>query len=182
MKEQSTSVTSVAIGADEAAFDLKEILKAYLKGRGIEVVDYGAFDKSPVLYPDIAVKVAEAVAAGKHPRGILMCGTGIGMAISANKVPGIRAALCHDVYSAERAQKSNDAQILTLGARVIGPELAKKIVEVWLRSHFAGGPSARKVRKIMQIERAHLRAADTAPGDSSGQDHAPAPDPAPETP
>jgi ribose 5-phosphate isomerase B len=152
MKEQSSSVTSVAIGADEAAFDLKEILKAYLKGRGIEVVDYGAFDKSPVLYPDIAVKVAEAVAAGKHPRGILMCGTGIGMAISANKVPGIRAANCHDTYSAERARKSNDAQILTMGARVIGPELAKTVVDAWLASEFEGGGSAPKVERMIQYD------------------------------
>jgi len=152
MKEQSPSVTSVAIGADEAAFDLKEILKAYLKGRGIEVVDYGAFDKSPVLYPDIAVKVAEAVAEGKHPRGILMCGTGIGMAISANKVPGIRAANCHDTYSAQRARKSNDAQILTMGARVIGPELAKTIVDAWLASEFEGGGSAPKVERMIQYD------------------------------
>ena len=152
MKEQSPSVTSVAIGADEAAFDLKEILKAYLKGRGIEVVDYGAFDKSPVLYPDIAVKVAEAVAEGKHPRGILMCGTGIGMAISANKVPGIRAANCHDTYSAQRARKSNDAQILTMGARVIGPELAKTIVDAWLASEFEGGGSAPKVQRMIQYD------------------------------
>ena len=152
MKEQSPPAMSVAIGADEAAFDLKEILKAYLKGRGIEVVDYGAFDKTPVLYPDIAVKVAEAVAAGKHPRGILMCGTGIGMAISANKVPGIRAANCHDTYSAQRARKSNDAQILTMGARVIGPELAKTIVDAWLDSEFEGGGSAPKVEKIIQYD------------------------------
>ena len=152
MKEKSLSAMSVAIGADEAAFDLKEILKAYLKGRGIEVVDYGAFDKTPVLYPDIAVKVAEAVAAGKHPRGILMCGTGIGMAISANKVPGIRAANCHDTYSAQRARKSNDAQILTMGARVIGPELAKTVVDAWLASEFEGGGSAPKVQRMIQYD------------------------------
>jgi len=151
MPQRPASV-SVAIGADEAAFDLKEILKAYLKDKGIQVVDYGAFDKSPVLYPDIAVKVAEAVAEGKHPRGILMCGTGIGMAISANKVPGIRAANCHDTYSAQRARKSNDAQILTMGARVIGPELAKTIVDAWLSSEFEGGGSAPKVERIIQYD------------------------------
>jgi ribose 5-phosphate isomerase B len=138
----------VAIGADEAAFDLKEILKAHLSARGVEVVDYGAFDKTPVLYPDIAVKVAEAIAAGKHPRGILMCGTGIGMAITANKVPGVRAATCHDTYSAERARKSNDAQILTMGARVIGAELAKTIVDAWLKSEFEGGGSTPKVERM----------------------------------
>jgi len=147
-----TAGRSVAIGADEAAFDLKEILKAYLQGRGVEVVDYGAFDKNPVLYPDVAVKVAEAVAAGTHGRGILMCGTGIGMAISANKVPGIRAANCHDTYSAQRARKSNDAQILTMGARVIGPELAKTIVDAWLASEFEGGGSAPKVQRIREYD------------------------------
>ena len=157
MREKSPSAMSVAIGADEAAFDLKEILKEYLKGRGIEVVDYGSFDRNPVLYPDVAVKVAEAVAEGKHPRGILMCGTGIGMAISANKVPGIRAANCHDTYSAQRARKSNDAQILTMGARVIGPELAKTIVDAWLDSEFEGGGSAPKVERIIQYDEKYRR-------------------------
>jgi ribose 5-phosphate isomerase B len=147
----------VAIGADEAAYDLKEILKAHLAARGVEVVDYGAFDKSPVLYPDIAVKVAEAIVEGKHDRGILMCGTGIGMAITANKVPGIRAATCHDTYSAERARKSNDAQVLTMGARVIGPELAKTIVDAWLASEFEGGGSTKKVERIVEYEKKFLK-------------------------
>jgi len=152
MPEVSASVTSVAIGADEAAFDLKETLKAHLARRGIEVKDYGAFDRNPVLYPDVAVKVAQAIADGTHPRGILMCGTGIGMAITANKVPGVRAACCHDTYSAERARKSNNAQILTMGARVIGPELAKTIVDAWLASEFEGGGSAPKVQKIIEYD------------------------------
>jgi ribose 5-phosphate isomerase B len=142
----------IAIGADEAAFDLKEILKAHLAARGVEVVDYGTFDRKPVLYPDIAVKVAEAIAAGRHPRGILMCGTGIGMAITANKVPGVRAATCHDTYSAERARKSNDAQVLTMGARVIGPELAKTIVDAWLKSEFEGGGSTPKVQRMVEYD------------------------------
>jgi ribose 5-phosphate isomerase B len=142
----------IAIGADEAAYDLKEILKAHLAARGVEVVDYGTFDRKPVLYPDIAVKVAEAIAAGRHPRGILMCGTGIGMAITANKVPGVRAATCHDTYSAERARKSNDAQVLTMGARVIGPELAKTIVDAWLRSEFEGGGSTPKVQRMVEYD------------------------------
>jgi len=142
----------IAIGADEAAYDLKEILKTHLAAKGVDVVDYGAYDKSPVLYPDIAVKVAEAIADGKHPRGILMCGTGIGMAITANKVPGVRAATCHDTYSAERARKSNDAQILTMGARVIGPELAKTIVDAWLKSEFEGGGSTRKVERMVEYD------------------------------
>jgi len=147
----------VAIGADEAAYDLKEILKTYLAGKGVDVVDYGAYDTSPVLYPDIAVKVAEAIAEGKHVRGILMCGTGIGMAITANKVPGVRAATCHDTYSAERARKSNDAQILTMGARVIGPELAKTIVDAWLKSEFEGGASTRKVERMVEYDEKYRR-------------------------
>jgi ribose 5-phosphate isomerase B len=157
VSEKAAAGISVAIGADEAAFDLKETLKAYLKTRGVVVVDYGAFDKNPVLYPDVAVKVAEAVAEGRHQRGILMCGTGIGMAISANKVPGIRAANCHDTYSAQRARKSNDAQILTMGARVIGPELAKTIVDAWLASEFEGGGSAPKVAKIREYDEKYRR-------------------------
>jgi len=150
-------ISSVAIGADEAAFDLKEILKDYLTKKGIEVQDYGAYDTNPVLYPDVAVKVAEAIAQGKHTRGILMCGTGIGMAITANKVPGVRAACCHDTYSAQRARKSNDAQVLTMGARVIGPELAKTIVDAWLDAEFEGGRSAPKVEKMIEYDEKYRR-------------------------
>lgn len=121
------------------------------------MVDYGVYDTNPVLYPDIAVKVAQAVAAGKHSRGILVCGTGIGMAITANKVPGIRAAVCHDPYSAERAMKSNNAQIMTLGARVVGEELAKMLVSIWLKSEFQGGGSTPKVARIGEYEQMFLR-------------------------
>jgi ribose 5-phosphate isomerase B len=144
---------TLALGADDAAFGLKEIIKGYLEELHIEVTDYGVYDTRPSLYPDIAVKVAVAISEGKHERGILMCGTGLGMAIAANKVPGIRAAPCHDTYSAERARKSNDAQILTMGARVIGPELAKKVVEAWLKSEFEGGGSTAKVRLISEYEK-----------------------------
>jgi len=151
---------TIALGADEAAFELKENIKAYLLSIGQEVEDYGVHSTDPVLYPDVALAVAGAVAAGKHSRGILMCGTGIGMAITANKVPGIRAAVCHDPYSAERSRKSNDCQIMTMGARVIGVELAKALVDVWLASDFQGGGSAAKVERIKQIE-AQFRAADS---------------------
>lgn len=145
----------IAIGCDEAALDLKTAILAYLDEQKIvpvTVEDHGVFTQEKVDYPDIALLVAEAVARGEAERGILLCGTGIGMAIVANKVPGIRAALCHDVFSAERARKSNDAQILTMGARVIGVELAKKIVGAWLPSEFAGGRSAPKVAKINAID------------------------------
>ncbi len=147
-------MATIAIGCDEAAFDMKETIKAYMASLGHEVEDYGVYDTAPSLYPDMAVKVAQSVAAGKHERGILICGTGIGMAITANKVPGIRAAQCHDVYSAERARKSNNAQIMTMGARVIGIELAKTIVSAWLNSEFQGGGSLQKVEKIMEYDTA----------------------------
>nr|WP_081499950.1 ribose 5-phosphate isomerase B [Komagataeibacter europaeus] len=142
----------IAIGCDEAAFTLKETIRDFLTAEGHAITDYGTYDGAPVLYPDIAVTVAEAIKAGKHERGILLCGTGIGVAISANKVHGIRAAQTHDTYSAERAMKSNNAQIITLGARVIGPELAKTIVKAYLSSEFPGGPSAEKISRIAYYE------------------------------
>jgi ribose 5-phosphate isomerase B len=136
------------IGSDEAAFDFKEKIKEYLTGKGYEIIDKGTYEGRPVLYPDVAIKVAQAVAHGEADRGILMCGTGIGMSISANKVPGIRAAVCHDCYSAERARKSNNAQIMCMGARVIGIELAKQLADIWLTCDFAGGNSQPKVDRI----------------------------------
>jgi len=127
----------IAIGADDAAIELKDLIVNWLQQKGIAVTDYSpAVQEDNTFYPDIAWTVAQAIRNEKHQRGILLCGTGIGMCITANKVPGIRAAQCHDTYSAERARKSNDAQIMTLGARVIGPELAKSIVEAWLASEF----------------------------------------------
>jgi ribose 5-phosphate isomerase B len=143
----------IAIGCDEAAYDLKELVKKYLLELDHTVEDFGTFDNRPVQYPDIAFAVAEKVAAGQFPRAILMCGTGIGMAICANKVPGVRAAQAHDTYSAERARKSNDAQVLALGARVVGPELAKSIVKAWLDSEFEPARSGPKVERIREYER-----------------------------
>ena len=139
----------IAIGADDAAFDFKDIIVKYLQSKNLKVIDYSS-DTQPEnkLYPDVANAVANAIKNGKHERGILICGTGIGVAISANKVPGIRAAQCHDTFSAERARKSNNAQIMTMGARVIGIELAKKIVDAWLESNFEGGGSTPKVERI----------------------------------
>lgn len=145
----------IAIGCDEAAYDLKQTLKAYIEQAGHEVTDFGTHDAQPVLYPNVAVAVAESVAAGHQERALLLCGTGIGMAICANKVKGIRAAQCHDTYSAERASRSNDAQIITIGARVVGPELAKAIVSAWLDSTFDGGRSQPKVDLIHAYEAKH---------------------------
>ena len=143
----------IAIGCDEAAFNLKETIKSYVVKLGHEVEDYGVHNTDPVLYPDIAYAVATAVASDKHERGILICGTGIGMAITANKIPGIRAAVCHDAYSAERSRKSNNCQIMTMGSRVIGEELAKMMVKIWLDSEFQGGGSVAKVDRINAIDK-----------------------------
>ena len=142
----------IAIGSDDLGLELKNMIRDFLKEKEIEVNDFGTMSKEPVDYPDIARKVAKAVAKEDYERGILICGTGIGMAIAANKVKGIRAAVCHDLYSAERSRKSNNAQIMAIGALIIGSELAKKLVEVWLNSEFQGGRSERKVKKIMEIE------------------------------
>jgi ribose 5-phosphate isomerase B len=149
----STPTKPIAVGADDAAFELKGKIVDYLKSKGITVEDYGVNKPDPaVLYPDVALTVAQAVASGKHDRGILMCGTGIGVAITANKVPGIRAAVCHDPYSAERSRKSNDCQIMTMGGRVIGEELAKSLVDIWLASDYEGGRSAAKVERMKEID------------------------------
>ena len=142
----------IAIGSDEAGYELKELVRKYLVDLNHEVEDFGTFDDRPVLYPDIAFAVAEQVAAGRFQRAILMCGTGIGMSICANKVPGVRAAQAHDTYSAERARKSNDAQVLAIGARVVGPELAKSIVKAWLESEFEPARSGPKVERIKAYE------------------------------
>ncbi len=143
----------IAVGCDEAAYALKVEIMKHLDSKGIEYKDFGAAAGEIVLYPDVAKKAAEAVAKGEYDRGILVCGTGIGMAITANKVPGIRAAVCHDPFSAERSRKSNNAQIMCMGERVIGVELAKYLVDIWLACDFAGGGSAPKVERIMEIEK-----------------------------
>jgi ribose 5-phosphate isomerase B len=142
----------IALGADHLGLPLKDALKAHLEGEGHEVIDYGVNDETPVDYPDVAIEVAEAVAAGTFSRAILVCGTGIGMAITANKIPGVRAANVADPYSAERARMSNDAQVLCLGSRVVAPEVARIIVDHWLAAEFQGGGSARKVDKIKALD------------------------------
>jgi len=148
----------IVIGCDEAAYNLKQEIKKHLEKRtDIELVDIGVQEGEIELYPDVAHKAAMAVAANEFDRGILLCGTGIGMAISANKVPGIRAAVCHDPYSTERSRKSNNAQIMCMGARVIGSELAKYLVDIWLECDFAGGGSTAKVNRIEELEREHLK-------------------------
>ncbi len=149
---------AIAIGCDEAAFELKQILKQVLVDCGLDVEDFGTHDTQPVLYPDIAFAAAQSIVDGRNDRAVLLCGTGIGMAISANKVPGIRAAQCHDTYSAERARKSNDAQVITMGARVVGSELAKTILRAWLASEFEPARSGSKVARIREFEEAVKKA------------------------
>jgi ribose 5-phosphate isomerase B len=142
----------IALGSDQLGLALKEEVAALLQERAIEFQDFGVSTGETVDYPDVAEAVAQAVREGQFDRGILICGTGIGMAISANKVPGIRAAVVHDPYSAERSRKSNDAQIMAMGGCVIGAQLARQLVSIWLRSEFQGGDSTRKLKKIGLIE------------------------------
>ena len=143
----------VAIGCDPNAAELKSVLVDHLNTLGYEVEDYGADDP---IYANVAFEVAEAVAAGTHDRGILICGTGIGMSLAANKVPGAYAALCADAYSAERARKSNNANIMTLGAQTVGSELAKTLVTIWMASEYEpGGRSEPKIQRIYEYARQH---------------------------
>ncbi len=143
----------IALGSDHGGYKLKENLKEYLKELYVEYSDFGCDSEQPIDYPDIGFKVSNEVKDGNFDKGILICGTGIGMSIVANKVKGIRASLCHDTFSARNAREHNDANILTLGARVIGVGLAKEIVKVWLNTKFSQGERhANRLNKIKQEE------------------------------
>jgi len=142
----------IAIGCDHGGFLLKNVLKNYLEKNGYEYQDFGTFTESSCDYPDIAIEVAENVSKGEFDRGILICGTGIGIGIAANKVKGIRAALCHDTFSAHASREHNNANILTMGQRVIGVGLALEIVDIWLKTEFEGGRHERRVDKISAYE------------------------------
>ena len=142
----------IVIGCDEAAYDLKEEIKKYLEKKGQEVKDVGVYDKSSSLYADTAEKLCKEITNGNYERGILLCGTGIGMAITANKVPGIRAAVAHDIFSLERMIKSNNCQVLCMGARIIAPQSAELLLDTWLDIKYHDGPSTPKVNRIMEVE------------------------------
>jgi ribose 5-phosphate isomerase B len=143
----------IAIGCDPNAAELKKAIIKHLAELGYECEDYGSDDP---IYANVAITVAEAVAAGKHDRGILMCGTGIGMSIAANKVPGAYAALCADSYSTERSIKSNNVNIMTMGEQVTGVELAKSLVTIWMNSEYTpGGRSEPKIQKICEYAKEH---------------------------
>jgi len=142
----------ILIASDHYGLLLKNPIRDYIIEKGCEVKDLGVNSEEPVLYPEIAMNLAEEVAKNNYSRGILICGTGIGMAIVANKVPGVRAAVIHDPYSAERSRASNDAQIATLGSLVIGVNAAKKMIDIWLESEFGGGRSLPKVQMIKDMD------------------------------
>jgi ribose 5-phosphate isomerase B len=142
----------IVLGCDHAAFALKVVIREYLLGKGIQVMDFGCFANEKVDYPNVAVKVAKAVSDGTYEKGILFCGTGIGMSICANKIKGIRAAVCSEPYSAKLSRLHNDSNILALGGRVVGIELAKMIVDIWLETPFEAGRHLRKVKMIESIE------------------------------
>lgn len=142
----------LVIGSDHGGFHLKETIKQYLQEQGIEVEDYGTLTGERCDYPDIAEKVAIAVAEGTFDRGILICGTGIGIGIAANKVKGIRAAVCNDLFSAEYGRRHNDANIVTMGERIIGTGVAKEVIRIFLHTPFDGGRHVERVAKIGKLE------------------------------
>ena len=147
----------IAIGADHAGYQVKESIKRFLEQAGYAVEDVGTFSEESVDYPDFARAVAERVAGGKENLGVLVCGTGMGMAVAANKVPGIRAAVAHDKMTARLAREHNDANVLTLGARVVDPGQAIEIVREFLSAQFAGGRHQRRIDKIAEMDQERVR-------------------------
>ena len=144
----------ITIGSDHGAVELKEeVRKVLAEFDGISVKDIGTFGKESVDYPDIAEKVCAEVVSGAADRGIVLCGTGIGISISANKIKGIRCALCNEIYSAKMSREHNNANVLAMGGRVIGSEVAGQIVRTWITADFAGGRHERRVNKIMALEK-----------------------------
>jgi ribose 5-phosphate isomerase B len=148
---------TVAMGADHGGYLLKEALRPILEGLGLEVRDVGVYDEKPADYPDLALTVAELVASGTAARGVVIDGAGIGSSIAANKVPGIRAALCYDQASARNSREHNDSNVLTLGARLLTQTQAEEVLRTWIATPFAGGRHQARVQKILDIERKYLR-------------------------
>lgn len=147
----------IALGCDHGGFELKEAIKKFITDKGAEVIDCGTYTTDSVDYPEYGLKVAEAVAAGEAEQGILICGTGLGMSYVANKVKGIRCACVSDVFSAEMSKLHNDANVLALGARVVGLGLGLKIVETWLGTEFEGGRHQRRVDLITDVENKYFK-------------------------
>jgi ribose 5-phosphate isomerase B len=150
-------IMKIAIGSDHAGFELKESISEYLKLLGHEVEDFGQFDSEPAdNYPFTAMKVSEAVVNGQADRGFLCCGTGIGMSIAANKVPGVRAALVNDLFSAKASREHNDSNILVVGARLISDFMAKQILDIWLNTAFSAERHCARVAKYAEIEKKYI--------------------------
>lgn len=147
----------IAIGADHAGFKLKEFVKSFLKEKGFEVIDVGTYSEERCHYPIYAQKVAQMVSKGEIEKGILICGSGIGMSIVANKFKGVRAALCHNIYSAKYSRLHNNSNILCLGGRVTGEDLTKEIVETWLETPFEGGRHEERLSLIEEIEKNNFK-------------------------
>jgi len=143
----------IGLACDHAGFELKEELKAFLESLGVQAVDMGTFNEDSVDYPDFGILVTEQVSRGELEKGILVCGTGIGMSMVANKFPRIRAAVANDLYSSRCSREHNDANILIIGGRIVGKDLAKEIVKVWLETPFAGGRHKRRIEKIEALEK-----------------------------
>lgn len=149
----------IVVGADHAGYDLKQILVAYLRHRGHEVVDVGTDSDNPVDYPDYAEAVSKVLIDGRAERGVLICGSGVGTSVSANKIPGIRAGLCHNTYSARQGVEHDDMNVLVLGARVIGIELARELVDAFLGAKFTGEERhRRRLEKIKALEKRYGKA------------------------
>lgn len=146
-------VLQIGLACDHGGFELKEELKAFLKSIGVDPIDMGTFNEDSVDYPDFGVLVAEKISRGELEKGVLICGTGVGMSIVANKFRGVRAALANDLYSSRFSREHTDANILVIGGRIVGRELAKEIVRVWLETPFAGGRHKRRLEKIEALER-----------------------------
>jgi len=157
----------IVLGSDHRGYATKERLKSYLGELGHQVIDCGTQSDDSTDYPDYAVPACLKVARQEANRGILLCGSGIGMTITANKVAGIRAALCHDELTAEMSRRHNDANVLCLAADLLGEELIRRMVDVWLTTPFDGGRHARRVRKMMAAEQYLLPAAETVPGEGA---------------
>jgi len=147
----------IGVACDHGGFELKEELKAFLKSLGAEPMDMGTFSEESVDSPEFGVLVAEEISRGELEKGILICGTGIGMSMVANKFPRVRAALANDLYSSRCSREHNDANILIIGGRIVGKELAKEIVKVWLETPFAGGRHKRRLEKIEALEKEKFR-------------------------
>ncbi len=143
----------IAIGCDHGAFRLKGVVMDYLKEKGYEVKDFGIYEDARADYPDIAEKVCKSIVSGECEKGILLCGTGIGISIAANKIKGIRAAVCNEVYCAKMAKCHNNANVITMGGRVVGDDVALEIVSAWLDAEFMGGRHQERIDKITNLEK-----------------------------